>query len=219
MAYAPPSCATGRPGLLAPARTAHLARRYSPMDVRDARLVLRLREAGQRIAPPGDLLPALNDSRDWDEFARRTRAQHQRAIRSPAPGDGPTLRPSSPSTSRRSDLHAAPHLFSRACRGVPIAIWTSPPPASRHTLTTSADRVDLNKLSRGRVISVPRISTRVGLFPTPSLARRRPLRLVLLRLLRLLRPTGRALHLCRRPHRHWGLCVGCPHLRRMGLRS
>lgn len=54
--------------LLTPARTPHQARRYSPMDVRDARLVHQLRQAGYRIAPLRDLLPTLRERHDWDEL-------------------------------------------------------------------------------------------------------------------------------------------------------
>lgn len=55
-------------GLLAPTRISHQARRYTPADVRDARLVHQLRQAGYRIAPLRDLLPTLRDRHDWDEL-------------------------------------------------------------------------------------------------------------------------------------------------------
>jgi DNA-binding transcriptional MerR regulator len=48
-------------GLLAPGRTAHRKRMYSPTDVRDARLIHQLRQAGYRIAPLRELLPHLRD--------------------------------------------------------------------------------------------------------------------------------------------------------------
>lgn len=53
-------------GLLAPGRDAHGARRYSPTDVRDARLIHQLRQAGYRIEPLRALLPQLRES-GWDE--------------------------------------------------------------------------------------------------------------------------------------------------------
>lgn len=53
-------------GLLTPARTRYQARRYSPMEARDARLIHQLRQAGYRIAPLRDLLPTLRDGHDWD---------------------------------------------------------------------------------------------------------------------------------------------------------
>lgn len=66
--------------LLTPARTQYQARRYSPLDVRDARLVHQLRAAGYRIAPLRDLLPTLRDSHDWDELlTERERTINQRA--------------------------------------------------------------------------------------------------------------------------------------------
>jgi DNA-binding transcriptional MerR regulator len=55
-------------GLLTPTRTPHQARRYSPVDVRDARLIHQLRQAGYRIAPLRDLLPTLREPHDWDEL-------------------------------------------------------------------------------------------------------------------------------------------------------
>lgn len=66
--------------LLTPARTQHRARRYSPTDVRNARLVHQLRAAGYRIAPLRDLLPTLQHSHDWSELlAAREHSIHERA--------------------------------------------------------------------------------------------------------------------------------------------
>ncbi len=55
-------------GLLTPRRTRHRARNYSPVDVRDARLIHQLRQAGHRIPPLRDLLPTLRGEHDWDEL-------------------------------------------------------------------------------------------------------------------------------------------------------
>lgn len=55
-------------GLLTPTRTRHRARRYSPIDVRDARLIHQLRLAGHRIALLRDLLPTLREAQDWDRL-------------------------------------------------------------------------------------------------------------------------------------------------------
>lgn len=44
------------------------SRSYSPVDVRDARLIHQLRQAGHRIAPLRDLLPTLRREHDWDEL-------------------------------------------------------------------------------------------------------------------------------------------------------
>ncbi|KAB2383592.1 MerR family transcriptional regulator [Actinomadura montaniterrae] len=57
-------------GLVVPARTAPRgARRYSPADVRDARIVHQLRLAGHRIAPLQALMPELRRARRWDDLA------------------------------------------------------------------------------------------------------------------------------------------------------
>ena len=48
-------------GLLTPGRGPHLQRVYSPTDVRDARLIHQLRQAGYRIPPLRELLPHLRD--------------------------------------------------------------------------------------------------------------------------------------------------------------
>lgn len=57
-------------GLLSPARSGHHARRYSPGDVRDARLIHQLRHAGHRIPPLRELLPTLSESHDWDRLLK-----------------------------------------------------------------------------------------------------------------------------------------------------
>ena len=44
-------------GLVVPRRSAGEARRYTPADVRDARIVVQLRRAGYRIGPLRELLP------------------------------------------------------------------------------------------------------------------------------------------------------------------
>ncbi|MGH3490615.1 MAG: MerR family transcriptional regulator [Actinopolymorphaceae bacterium] len=55
-------------GLLVPHRTtAGMARRYSPSDVRDARIVHQLRIAGHRIGPLQTLMPQLRGARRWDD--------------------------------------------------------------------------------------------------------------------------------------------------------
>ncbi|HEU5031302.1 MAG TPA: MerR family transcriptional regulator [Spirillospora sp.] len=56
-------------GLVVPARTAPRGtRRYSPADVRDARIVHQLRLAGHRIAPLQALMPELRRARRWDDL-------------------------------------------------------------------------------------------------------------------------------------------------------
>ena len=55
-------------GLVVPGRAAAgRARRYSPGDVREARIVHQLRLAGYRIAPLRALMPELRRARRWDE--------------------------------------------------------------------------------------------------------------------------------------------------------
>ncbi len=54
--------------LLSPRRKRNGSRSYSPVDVRDARLIHQLRQAGHRIAPLRDLLPTLRREHDWDEL-------------------------------------------------------------------------------------------------------------------------------------------------------
>lgn len=54
--------------LLNPGRSATGARVYSPTDVRDARLIHQLRQAGHRITPLRDLLPMLHSGGAWDEI-------------------------------------------------------------------------------------------------------------------------------------------------------
>lgn len=53
--------------LLHPGRSSNGARTYSPVDVRDARLLHQLRQAGHRIRPLRDLLPMLHTERTWAE--------------------------------------------------------------------------------------------------------------------------------------------------------
>ncbi|MFD0901292.1 MerR family transcriptional regulator [Actinomadura sediminis] len=54
-------------GLVVPRRTPGAARRYSPGDVRTARIVHQLRSAGYRIAALRALMPELRRARRWDE--------------------------------------------------------------------------------------------------------------------------------------------------------
>jgi DNA-binding transcriptional MerR regulator len=53
--------------LLSPGRSTTGSRIYSPIDVRDARLIHQLRHAGHRIAPLRDLLPTLRAGDSLDE--------------------------------------------------------------------------------------------------------------------------------------------------------
>lgn len=55
-------------GLVVPGRTSPGgARRYSPADARDARIVHQLRMAGYRVAPLRTLVPQLRRAHRWDE--------------------------------------------------------------------------------------------------------------------------------------------------------
>ncbi len=55
-------------GLVVPGRTSPGgARRYSPADARDARIVHQLRMAGYRVAPLRSLMPQLRRAHRWDE--------------------------------------------------------------------------------------------------------------------------------------------------------
>jgi len=54
-------------GLLAPGRSPGGARTCAPGDVRDARIVHQLRQAGYRIEPLRALVPELRRARRWDE--------------------------------------------------------------------------------------------------------------------------------------------------------
>jgi DNA-binding transcriptional MerR regulator len=55
-------------GLVVPRRASTRGtRRYSPDDVRDARIVHQLRKAGYRIGPLRTLMPELRRARRWDE--------------------------------------------------------------------------------------------------------------------------------------------------------
>ncbi|WP_082310208.1 MerR family transcriptional regulator [Nonomuraea sp. SBT364] len=57
-------------GLVVPGRApARGARRYTPAQVRDARIVHQLRLAGYRIAPLRALMPELRRARRWDDVA------------------------------------------------------------------------------------------------------------------------------------------------------
>lgn len=55
-------------GLVVPRRAPGGVRRYSPDDVRTARIVHQLRSAGYRIAPLRTLVPELRRARRWDEL-------------------------------------------------------------------------------------------------------------------------------------------------------
>ena len=66
--------------LLRPARSATGARIYNPTDVRDARLIHQLRQAGHRIAPLRDLLPTLHsDGSAGEILTDRERSIHARS--------------------------------------------------------------------------------------------------------------------------------------------
>lgn len=66
--------------LLNPARTATGARIYNPTDVRDARLIHQLRQAGHRIRPLRDLLPMLQTGGSASEILTdRERSIHARS--------------------------------------------------------------------------------------------------------------------------------------------
>lgn len=56
-------------GLVRPGRAVGGARSYAPREVRDARIVHQLRQAGYRIPPLRDLLPQLRAGRDWDSVS------------------------------------------------------------------------------------------------------------------------------------------------------
>ena len=55
----------GFEGLVSPVRVRGGVRTYAPADVRDARIVHQLRQAGYRIAPLRALMPQLRAGRDW----------------------------------------------------------------------------------------------------------------------------------------------------------
>lgn len=66
--------------LLNPARSATGARIYNPTDVRDARLIHQLRQAGHRISPLRDLLPTLQTDGSASEILTdRERSIHDRS--------------------------------------------------------------------------------------------------------------------------------------------
>lgn len=67
-------------GLLAPSRDAHGARRYSPTDVRDARLIHQLRRAGYRIEPLRALLPQLRERGLDERLAQREASITARSV-------------------------------------------------------------------------------------------------------------------------------------------
>jgi DNA-binding transcriptional MerR regulator len=54
-------------GLVVPRRGAGEARRYTPADVRDARIVHQLRRAGYRIGPLRELMPQFRSARRRDD--------------------------------------------------------------------------------------------------------------------------------------------------------
>lgn len=57
-------------GLVKPARsTTQRVRTYTPSDVRDARIVHQLRQAGYRIPLLQALMPQLRHTRGWDEIS------------------------------------------------------------------------------------------------------------------------------------------------------
>lgn len=63
-------------GLLAPTRSApQRVRTYSPRDVRDARVVHQLRQAGYRILDLKDLMPQLREPRGRDAVSRALAAR------------------------------------------------------------------------------------------------------------------------------------------------
>lgn len=66
--------------LLRPGRSSNRARTYSPVDVRDARLIHQLRQAGHRIKPLRDLLPTLQTQGAWaDVLAAREHSVRTRS--------------------------------------------------------------------------------------------------------------------------------------------
>ena len=66
--------------LLSPGRSTTGARVYSPTDVRDARLIHQLRQAGHRITPLRALLPTLRTTGSWNEIlTERDQSIHTRS--------------------------------------------------------------------------------------------------------------------------------------------
>lgn len=63
-------------GLVVPDRAARGARRYTPVQVRDVRIVHQLRLAGYRIAALRALLPELRRARRWDDVTSALDARH-----------------------------------------------------------------------------------------------------------------------------------------------
>lgn len=65
-------------GLVVPERSPRgRARSYSPVDVRDARIVHQLRQAGYRIGPLQELMPQLRQARRRDEINTALLARHE----------------------------------------------------------------------------------------------------------------------------------------------
>jgi DNA-binding transcriptional MerR regulator len=62
-------------GLLSPRRGPHGERTFGPADVRDARLIQQLRQAGYRIPPLRELLPQLRNAEET-ALALTQRARH-----------------------------------------------------------------------------------------------------------------------------------------------
>jgi len=65
-------------GLVVPERSpGGRARSYSPVDVRDARIVYQLRQAGYRIRPLQDLMPQLRQTHRRDEINAALLGRHE----------------------------------------------------------------------------------------------------------------------------------------------
>ncbi|MFD0854902.1 MerR family transcriptional regulator, partial [Actinomadura adrarensis] len=66
-------------GLVVPQRraSAREARKYSPDDVRDARIVHQLRLAGYRIPQLQALIPELRQAGRWDELMSTLATRHE----------------------------------------------------------------------------------------------------------------------------------------------
>lgn len=93
--------------LLSPRRTRNGARSYSPVDVREARLIHQLRQAGHRIPPLRDLLPTLRGEHDWGELLSDRERSIQSRSRSLLNGAAALARCQS-TGSLLKDPHAAP---------------------------------------------------------------------------------------------------------------
>lgn len=134
-------------GLVVPGRaSAGGARRYSPDDVRDARIVHQLRMAGYRIAPLRALMPELRRARRWDEVMTALAARdasvgaRSAALLEGAAALSALLRSAEPAGTRPADAAtpsagapnggssgAAPHSGASDRGRIPTANSTPPP--------------------------------------------------------------------------------------------